>query len=72
MEYEELFNSIVAQNDLNIFLRYYDNKNILSDFDSILDFSENRSYAEEVLPFLKRNQDTLIQTLRTKYLSNIS
>ena len=72
IEYEELFDSIVSKNDLNTFLRYYDNKNILSDFDGILAFSENRSYAEEVLPFLKRNQNTLIHMLRNKYLSGIN
>ena len=72
IEYEELFDSIVAKNDLNTFLRYYDNKNILSDFDSALAFSENRSYAEEVLPFLKRNQSTLLHMLRNKYLSDIN
>ena len=72
IEYEILFDSIVAKNDLNTFLRYYDNKNILSDFDSILAFSENRSYAEEVLPFLKRNQNALIHMLRNKYLSDIN
>ena len=71
-KYEELFDSIVAKNNLNTFLRYYDNKNILSDFNSILGFSENRCYAEEVLPFLKRDPNMLLKTLRNKYFSNIN
>lgn len=69
-EYENLYNDIIEKNDLNTILRYYDNKNILTDFDKILDFRDGFHYEESVLTFLKEN-DTLLLLLREKYLKEI-
>lgn len=71
-EYDSLFDKIINQNDLNTILRYYDNKNILSDFDKFLDFSDEESYEEKILPFLKHNANSLLLNLREKYLKGIS
>lgn len=70
-KYDELFEKIIAENDLNTFLRYYDNKNILTDFDNILNFTVG-SYESNVLPFLKETAKTLLVRLREKYLQDIS
>lgn len=69
-EYENLYNDIIEKNDLNTILRYYDNKNILTDFDKVLDFRDGFHYEESVLTFLKEN-DTLLLLLREKYLKEI-
>lgn len=70
-KYDELFEEIIEKNDLNTLLRYYDNKNILTDFDNILNFSAG-SYESVVLPFLKENSETLLASLKEKYLNAIS
>lgn len=51
-------------------LRYYDNKNILTDFDKLLNFATG-SYEVNVLPFLKENAGTLLVSLKEKYLNAI-
>lgn len=70
-KYDELFEEIIEKNDLNTLLRYYDNKNILTDFDNILNFSAG-SYESIVLPLLKENSETLLASLKEKYLNAIS
>lgn len=69
-EYDNLYAEILNKNEFNTILRYYDNKNILTDFEKELDFVDNISYEEQVLPFLKENISLLFR-LKEKYLKNI-
>ena len=69
-KYDTLFEEIVKRNDYNYFLRYFDQKSILSKYTRELDFEPNVSYDKEVLNMLRHN-DTLINSLKTKYLSEI-
>ena len=70
-KYEKIFDAAANSNDLNTMLRYFDFKNILKNYDRVLEFENEKTYSDEVLPFLKSQGLTLVSNLKSKYLSQI-
>ena len=69
-EYDKKFDEIVEKDDFNTFLRFYDNKNILNDYNDEIKLGNGVKYEDEVLLFLHKNRNILSE-LRKKYLSSI-
>ncbi len=69
--YEQVFDTAANSNDLNTMLRYFDSKNILSDYDHILDFEYGKTYLGEVFMFLKSESSTLVPMLKQKFLPDM-
>ena len=71
-QFEEKFNDIVRKDEYNLYLRYLDNKRILQENSTILEFDTSVDYSSEVLSFLNSEEgEILLSELRSCYFSGL-
>ena len=70
-EYSDFYDSVIAEDNYNRFLRYYDNKNNLFKLIEKEINIPGFKYEDEVLEFLNNEGQPLSKYLREKYFKNI-
>ena len=70
LESEKIIDSAINSNDYNKFLRYYDNKNMFSQYKKEMKLKNNLKYEEVVFEYLNNHKEKL-QELRDKYFPSI-
>lgn len=69
-KYLNEIDNIIQKDDYNTFLRYYDNKGILLEFEHVLHLKGKVHYSEIIFEYLKENPEVL-EVVRTKYFPDI-
>lgn len=70
-QYMEEIKQVIAADDYDTYLKYYDNKGILSDFAAQLRLRDKRPYEEVVFEYLKGNK-AILDRMRKKYFAPIA